>query len=120
MDTQPLTAPERVSAGHPANSGRSRAHQLRNPGASFEVAGRDRGFSRSKRRVIAAASVAEYQTRMRQAAAWETSKSGTPIELWYAHIEMDELFKQLKPETTKKQRAKATKNLANPDVRGGQ
>ena len=34
------------------------------------------------------------------------------LDVWYAHIELDELFKQLKEETTKKQRTKARANLA--------
>ena len=79
--------------------------------ASFEIAGRDRGFSPSKRRTIVAAGVAEYQARMRQAAGMDN------LAVWYAHIEMDELFEQLKDETTKKQRAKADKNLAKARTR---
>jgi uncharacterized protein (DUF2252 family) len=79
--------------------------------ASFEVAGRDRGFSRSKRRKVVAAGVAEYQARMRQAASMGN------LDVWYSHIEMDELLKQLKSETTKKQRAKANKNVAKARTR---
>jgi len=79
--------------------------------ASFEVAGRDRGFSRSKRRAVVAAGVAEYQARMRQAAGMGN------LDVWYAHIEVDELFRQLKAETTKKQRRRAEKNLAKAETR---
>jgi uncharacterized protein (DUF2252 family) len=79
--------------------------------ASFEIAGRDRGFPRSDRRIIVAAGVAEYRARMRQAAGMRN------LDVWYAHIELDELFKQLKAGTTKKQRAKANKNLAKARTR---
>ena len=37
MDTRHLTAPKHVPAGHPANSGRSHAHQLRNPGLALAI-----------------------------------------------------------------------------------
>ncbi len=79
--------------------------------ASFEIAGRDRGFSPSKRRTIVASGVAEYQARMRQAAGMDN------LAVWYAHIEVDELFEQLKDETTKKERARADKNLAKARTR---
>ena len=34
------------------------------------------------------------------------------LDVWYAHIEVGKLFEQLKSSTTKKQQAKAMKNLA--------
>jgi hypothetical protein len=39
------------------------------------------------------------------------------LDVWYAHIDVAELFAQLKTETTKKQRAKASKNLAKARTR---
>jgi uncharacterized protein (DUF2252 family) len=78
---------------------------------SFEVAGRDRGFSRSERRTIVAAGVAAYQARMRQAADMRH------LDVWYSHVDMDEVFKQLEPETTEKQRAKVRANLARARTR---
>ena len=73
--------------------------------ASFEVAGRERGFKRAERRTIVAAGVAEYRIRMAQAAA------APNLDVWYAHIEVEKLFDQLKSSTSKKQQAKASKNL---------
>ncbi len=58
--------------------------------ASFEIAGRDRGSPPAERREIVLAAVAEYRTRMRQAAGMRN------LEVWYAHVEADELFAQLK------------------------
>ena len=79
--------------------------------ASFEVAGRSRGFKRAERRSIVAAGVAEYRVRMAQAAA------APNLDVWYAHIEVEKLFAQLKSSATKKQQAKAAKNLAKVRTR---
>ena len=79
--------------------------------ASFEIAGRDRGWAASERRAIVAAGVAEYRGRMRQAADMRN------LDVWYAHIELDQLFAQLKSETTKKQRARVSKNVAKARTR---
>src|SRR5438270_2831995 len=46
---------------------------------SFEILGRERGFSRADRRAIVIASVREYRTVMREAAALPT------LAAWYAH-----------------------------------
>ena len=53
--------------------------------ASFEVAGRDLGFSPSDRRDIVAAGVHEYRDAMRRAA-----RMGA-LEAWYAHLTADDL-----------------------------
>ncbi len=79
--------------------------------ASFEIAGRDRGFEAADRRSIVAAGVAEYRVRMAQAAAARN------LEVWYTYIEVEKLFEQLKSSTTKKQQAKASKNLAKARTR---
>jgi uncharacterized protein (DUF2252 family) len=49
--------------------------------ASFEVMGRDRGFSPADRRAIVMAGVAEYRDRMRQAAGMGA------LGAWYDHLE---------------------------------
>ena len=54
--------------------------------ASFEIAGRDRGFSPIDRRAVVAAGVAEYRVRMQQAAEMRN------LDVWYAHIDADGLF----------------------------
>jgi uncharacterized protein (DUF2252 family) len=79
--------------------------------ASFEVAGRDRGFSAGERREIVLAGVAEYRARMQQAAGMRN------LEVWYAHIETTEMFAQLKSQATGKQRAKLKATLAKARTR---
>jgi uncharacterized protein (DUF2252 family) len=53
--------------------------------ASFEVAGRDLGFSPSDRRDIVTAGVREYRDAMRRAAQMGA------LEAWYAHLTADDL-----------------------------
>ena len=79
--------------------------------ASFEVAGRDRGFAPAERRGIVMAGVAEYRTRMKQAAGMRN------LDVWYAHIEVEALLEQLKGAATAKQRAKAEANVAKARTR---
>jgi uncharacterized protein (DUF2252 family) len=79
--------------------------------ASFEIAGRDRGVDPAARRGIVAAGVAEYRARMAQAATMRN------LDVWYAHIEVGKLFSELKGSMTKKQQAKASKNLAKARTR---
>jgi uncharacterized protein (DUF2252 family) len=80
-------------------------------GASFEIAGRDRGFTPQDRRAVVAAGVAEYRTRMEQMAAMRN------LDVWYAHIEVTKMFEQLSSLATKKQRAKAEANIAKARTR---
>jgi uncharacterized protein (DUF2252 family) len=79
--------------------------------ASFEIAGRDRGFDPAQRRDIVTAGVAEYRTRMHQLA--ETRN----LDVWYAHIEVGDLFAELKASATKKQQAKARASVAKARTR---
>ena len=46
--------------------------------ASFEIAGRDRGFTPAERRAIVLAMADEYRTRMKQAAGMRN------LDVWYA------------------------------------
>jgi uncharacterized protein (DUF2252 family) len=55
---------------------------LKRMAASFEIAGRDRGFSAADRRAIVAAGVAEYRERMLQAAGMRNLRPGTPTSKW--------------------------------------
>ncbi|WP_020144359.1 DUF2252 domain-containing protein [Terracoccus sp. 273MFTsu3.1] len=80
-------------------------------GTSFEIAGRDRGFSAADRRAVVRACVAEYRTRMQQHAAARN------LEVWYAHIEVEKVFELLKSSISKKQQAKAQANLAKARTR---
>jgi uncharacterized protein (DUF2252 family) len=79
--------------------------------ASFEIAGRDRGFAPADRRTIVTACVAEYRSRMQQFAAARN------LDVWYAHIEVEQLFELLKSSVTKKQKAKAEANVAKARTR---
>jgi uncharacterized protein (DUF2252 family) len=74
--------------------------------ASFEIAGRDRGFTPAERRAIVLAMAEEYRTRMKWAAGMRN------LDIWYAHIEVEALFEQLHGSATKKQQAKARANVA--------
>ena len=79
--------------------------------ASFEIAGRDRGFGPADRRAVVAAGVAEYRVRMAELAAARN------LDVWYARLDVEELLQQLKSTATKKQHAKALKNLAKARTR---
>ena len=74
--------------------------------ASFEIAGRDRGFTPADRRAVVMAGVAEYRTRTHEFAAARN------LDVWYAHISVDRIFQDLEATTTKKQQAKAKANAA--------
>jgi uncharacterized protein (DUF2252 family) len=60
--------------------------------ASFEIMGRDRGFSPADRRAIVMAGVAEYRDRMRGAA-----RVGG-LDAWYDHFEAGMLLKLVRKE----------------------
>ncbi len=62
---------------------------------SFEVNGRDRGFSRTDRRAVVMAGVREYRERMRRAA------TGSALDAWYDHLEAGDLLAQLEEEVRK-------------------
>ena len=66
--------------------------------ASFEIAGRDRGFKPADRRAVVMAGVAEYRARMREFAAARN------LDVWYAHVPVDRIFKELEATATKKRR----------------
>ncbi len=84
---------------------------LKRLGASLEVAGRDRGFSAAERRKVVLAGAAEYRTRMKQAAGMRN------LDVWYAHIEVEQLFERFKAEVTGKQLAKAKATVAKARTR---
>src|ERR1035438_9670993 len=72
--------------------------------ASFEIAGRDRSFSRSDRRDVVLAAVEEYREQMRKAA-----KRGS-LDVWYSHMEMHRMLEwvdtEVKEESPGKKDAK--------------
>jgi uncharacterized protein (DUF2252 family) len=74
--------------------------------ASLEVAARDNGFPRKKRRAIVAAAVAQYRNAMRDFADM------TNLEVWYASADMDLLRKQNPAQLKARQRKAVDKGLA--------
>jgi uncharacterized protein (DUF2252 family) len=68
--------------------------------ASFEIMGRDRGFTPANRRAIVMAGVGEYRDRMRQAA-----RMGG-LAAWYDHLEAGVLLKLVRNEVRVKRVSK--------------
>ena len=78
--------------------------------ASFEIMGRDRGFSRTDRRAIVMAGVAEYRDRMRQAAGMGG------LEAWYDHLEVGMLLEMVRQQVRIKRVTKAEARALKRDV----
>jgi uncharacterized protein (DUF2252 family) len=78
--------------------------------ASFEVMGRDRGFSPGDRRAIVVAGVAEYRDRIRQAAGMGS------LEAWYDHLEVGMLLKLVRQEVRVKRVTKGEARAFERDV----
>jgi uncharacterized protein (DUF2252 family) len=74
---------------------------------SFEVLGRDRGFTRDERRAVVMAGAAEYRDRMRQAAGMPT------LGAWYDQLDAGMLLnlvrKEVRVKRVRKQDAKAAR-----------
>jgi uncharacterized protein (DUF2252 family) len=60
--------------------------------ASFEIMGRDRGFSPDVRRTVVMAGVREYRIRLRRAAGMGS------LDAWYEHFEVGMLLKMVRRE----------------------
>src|SRR5580692_1489972 len=60
--------------------------------ASFEIMGRDRGFSPDDRRAVVMAGVREYRSRMRRAAGMRG------LDVWYEHFEAGMLLNMVRKE----------------------
>jgi uncharacterized protein (DUF2252 family) len=78
--------------------------------ASFEIMGRDRGFSQADRRAIVMAGVAEYRDRMRQAAGMGA------LSAWYDHLEAGMLLKLVRQEVRVKRVTEAEAQAFERDV----
>jgi uncharacterized protein (DUF2252 family) len=78
--------------------------------ASFEIMGRDRGFSAADRRVIVTAGVAEYRDRMRQAAGMGA------LDVWYDHLEAGMLLNLVRREVRVKKVTRAEARALERDV----
>ena len=78
--------------------------------ASFEIMGRDRGFSPADRRAIVTAGVGEYRNRMRQAAGMGG------LDAWYDHLEVGMLLKLVRQEVRVKRVTKVEARAFERDV----
>jgi uncharacterized protein (DUF2252 family) len=74
--------------------------------ASFAVAGRDRGFTASKRAAINTTAVRAYREAMHRYATLDD------LDLWYARISVDELVEQFSAAASTKQMKRVEKNIA--------
>jgi uncharacterized protein (DUF2252 family) len=74
--------------------------------ASFAVAGRDRGFRDADRERINTTVTHAYRETLRQLA---TERN---LDLWYARIDIDEIAREVRAETTGKERKRFEGNLA--------
>ncbi|HJY95649.1 MAG TPA: DUF2252 domain-containing protein [Streptosporangiaceae bacterium] len=79
--------------------------------ASLEVAGRDNGLPAKQRREIITAGVARYRQAMRQFAAM------TNLDVWYAHMDINELRAELDSQLRARQRKLMDKGLAKARTR---
>jgi uncharacterized protein (DUF2252 family) len=68
--------------------------------ASFEIAGRDRGYPVDDRRQVVLAAVREYRLGLRNAA-----ERGT-LDVWYSHMDIDQMLEWIRTEDTDKQEGK--------------
>ena len=78
--------------------------------ASFEIMGRDRGFTPADRRAIVMAGVREYRDRIRQAAGMGT------LDAWYDHFEAGMLLKMVRREVRVKRVGKSEAQAAEEMV----
>jgi uncharacterized protein (DUF2252 family) len=69
--------------------------------ASFEIMGRDRGFSPDDRRAVVMAGVQEYRIRLRRAAGMRS------LDAWYEHFEVGMLLKLVRKEVRVKRVGKS-------------
>ena len=79
--------------------------------ASVEVAARGNGFPGKDRREIVMATVTRYRQAMR------TFAGMTNLDVWYAHVDVDELRAQFDAQLKQRQRKKLDKDLAKARTR---
>ena len=79
--------------------------------ASLEVAARGNGFSGKQRREIILAAVGRYRQAMRDFAGM------TNLDVWYAHVDVDQLRAQFEPQLKARQRKVVDKGLATARTR---
>ena len=78
--------------------------------ASFEVAGRDLGFSRADRRAVVLAGVREYRERIREAAGMRS------LDAWYAHMSIEQITSWIGAEVRSKRLGRQEAKEAAQDI----
>jgi uncharacterized protein (DUF2252 family) len=78
--------------------------------ASFEIAGRDLGFSRADRRAVVAAVAREYRGELRRAAHMTT------LDVWYSHMEIDQMLEWMRTEADEERPARSRRHPEVVDV----
>ena len=78
--------------------------------ASFEIAGRDRGYVASDRRRVVMAAAREYRLGMRHAAEMST------LDVWYSHMEIGEMLDWIRTEDSDKRQGKKSGAASIVDV----
>jgi uncharacterized protein (DUF2252 family) len=78
---------------------------------SFEVAGRENGYSRKVRRRIVRETVAAYRQAMRKFAGMRA------LEVWYSRVEVDELMAQLRGQLKKGMAKRVDETVAKARTR---
>ena len=79
--------------------------------ASVEIAGRDLSFTDEERRTAVLTGVREYRTAMRSFAAMSN------LEVWYAHLDMDEVATEIRAQVDPKRAKLLDKALAKTRTR---
>jgi len=79
--------------------------------ASVEIGGRDNGFTDEERRTAVLAGVRAYRTAMRSFA------NMTNLDVWYSHMDMDELMPEIKAQVDPKRAKILEKALAKTRTR---
>ena len=79
--------------------------------ASVEIAGRDSSFADEERRTAVLSGVREYRTAMRSFAAMSN------LEVWYAHLDMDEIANEIRGQVDPKRAKLLDKALAKTRTR---
>ena len=78
--------------------------------ASFEVAGRDLGFSPADRRDIVLAGVREYREQLREASRMRT------LDAWYAHLDEEAIHEGIRQAVRRKRLGKKEAREARRDI----
>ena len=79
---------------------------LKRLAASFEIAGRDRGYKRSERRSVVTALVSEYRQAMTRLAGMQH------LEVWYLHVNIDSLRERIAARLSSERMTVFERNIA--------